>query len=458
MSIDNDTIAATVSGLLEAEAASAVIPSVGPAAEAAPPATPGPALPPPPPEPASFVAAGVSDGEVEALVLKTLLHRGDSSGSQVASHVCLPRRLVGEVLDRLRDELLVAIKSSAGIHDYLYQLSDAGFQRARRHAEQCNYTGAAPVPLATYVRAIQRQSLQAASLPLAKLTESLGNLTLTPEFISQVAQAINDGRGMFLYGSPGNGKTTLAEQICDAFGQHLWIPRMVGIGGDLLRLFDPSCHEEVAAPQLEGVAYDRRWVLIRRPTVVVGGELTLEQLDARYDQASGISEAPVQMKANGGALLIDDFGRQRVSSAEILNRLIVPLEKQFDFLHLASGRQVQTPFDLLFILSTNLEPRELVDEAFLRRIAYKIEVHNPSEEQFRGLFLSQAEQMGYGLRQETLDGFLQEQYASAGREMRFCHPRDLLRQVKNYCEVHELPREVTPKALAVAVKNYFAGL
>ena len=415
-------------------------------------------FPPPPPEPDDLQRAGLTDADVESLVLKTLMQLGACPGAQVAAQICLPRRLVAEVLDRLREELMIAIKSSAGVHDYIYQLTEAGFARARRFAEQCQYASSAPVPLAAYETAIRRQSIQHVSLRLAQLEQAFANMTLSPEFVSQVAQAINDGRGMFLYGSPGNGKTTLAEQICDAFGQYLWIPRMIGVGGDLVRLFDPSCHEEVQLPQLEATPYDRRWVLIRRPTVVVGGELTLEQLDTSYNAASGISEAPVQLKANGGALLIDDFGRQRVSSTDILNRLIVPLEKQFDFLNLASGRQIQTPFDLLFILSTNLEPKQLVDEAFLRRIPYKIEVQDPSEEQFRALFYTLAGKMGYELADGTLDTLIREHYTREKRPLRFCHPRDLLRQVKNYCEVHELPRQVTPETLAVAVKNYFAGL
>lgn len=430
------------------------------AADWAPPTTESQAshLPPPPPEPESLEHAGLTEGEVESLILKTLLQVNSCTGSQMAASICLPRTMTCVALDRLRDELLIAIKGSAGVHDYNYQLTDAGFQRARRYAEQRNYAGAAPVPLSAYETAIRRQSIQHSKLRLSQLREALSDMTLSDEFTSQVAQAINDGRGMFLYGSPGNGKTTLAEQICDAFGQYIWIPRMLGVGGDLIRLYDASCHQEVDAPQLETTRYDRRWILIRRPTVVVGGELTLEQLDTSYNAASGVSEAPVQLKANGGALLIDDFGRQRVSCTDILNRLIVPLEKQFDFLNLASGRQIQTPFDLLFMLSTNLEPKQLVDEAFLRRIPYKIEVQDPSEEQFRRLFDSLATKMGYQLQPGVIDDLVARHYVAENRPLRFCQPRDLLRQVKNYCEVHELPQQVTTETLDVAVHNYFAGL
>lgn len=438
-------------------------PGVLPAASGLPeqdwtPPTAAAAYPPAPPEPDSLEKAGVSTGEADALVLKTLLQRGNCVGAEVADHVCLPRLIVNEALSRLRDELLVSIKGSAGVNDFLFQLTEAGDACAKRHVEHCRFVGAAPVPLAVYETAIRRQSLKQARLTLAQLSRSLSDLTIQQEFLSQVAQAIADGRGMFLHGPPGNGKTTLAERIVDVFGQYLWIPRMISIGGDLIRLYDPSCHEEVNPPGLDTQRYDRRWVLIRRPTVVVGGELTLDQLDVSFQASAGVSEAPVQLKANGGALLIDDFGRQRVSSTEILNRLIVPLEKGFDFLNLPSGRKMQTPFELLFILSTNLAPGDLVDEAFLRRIPYKIEVHGPTEEEFCSLVRELAPKQGLQVTPQSVEYLLREHFHNHDRVLRFCHPRDLLRQAKNYCTVHELPGAVTEAVWDVAVRNYFVGL
>ena len=434
-------------------------PAADPSPAAAPPAPATKAsYPPPPREPRSLIEAGISESDLDALVLKQLLQNGNSTGGQTATMLCLPRVLVSESLERLREELLVAIKNAAGVGDYLYQLSEAGFARARQYASRSNYVGAAPVPLASYRFAIEHQSLQNAKLDLNQLGKAFADMKLKPKILSRLAQAINDGRGMFLFGNPGNGKTTIAERICDAFGEFLWIPRMIAVGGDLIRLFDPSCHEPVEAEGFEDLAYDRRWVLIRRPTVVVGGELTLEQLDTSYNPATGISEAPVHLKANGGALVIDDFGRQRVSSTDILNRLIVPLEKHFDFLNLASGRQIQVPFDMLFVLSTNLEPRELVDEAFLRRIPYKIEVDDPSEEEFRTLFAVLAQKAGFACTPEAIDYLLKKHYQEADRELRFCQPRDLLRQIKNYCAVHNLPHDITQECLDMAVENYFSAL
>lgn len=411
-----------------------------------------------PPEPQTLAEAGLSEGDVEALVLKTLSQLGNSTGSEVAQEICLSRSLTGETLSRLRDELLIAIKSSAGVNDYIYQLTEAGVARARQHSARCNYVGAAPVPLAVYTEAINQQSIQNSRLKIRQLQAAFADLTLRAELVQQIAQAIHDGRGLFLYGDPGNGKTTIAERIVGAFGQHVWIPRMVSVGGDMLRLFDATCHEPADAGHLAITKYDRRWVLIERPTVVVGGELTLEQLDARYHPSAGISEAPMQMKANGGALVIDDFGRQRVSSTEILNRLIVPLEKQFDYLNLVSGRQIQAPFDLLFILSTNLEPRQLVDEAFLRRIPYKIKVGDPSEFEFRELLERLAEEKGFAIDAGAVDHLLDTHYRPSNRPLRFCHPRDLLRQIHNYCEVMEQPRRVCKDSINAAVMNYFSTL
>lgn len=421
-------------------------------------ASPTVRLPAPPREPRTLAEAGLSDSDVESLVLKQLLQHGNQSGGQAAAHLCLPRLLVTTALEHLREELLVSIKQSVGVGDYLYQLTEAGFNRARQHAARSNYVGAAPVPLAAYQAAIKHQSIQNTKLRLDQLATAFADLKLQSKMLSRLAQAINDGRGMFLFGNPGNGKTTIAERICDAFGEYLWIPRMVHVGGDLIRLYDPSCHQPVDLSPLDGQSFDRRWILIRRPTVVVGGELTLAQLDTSYNAATGISEAPVHMKANGGALVIDDFGRQRVSSTDILNRLIVPLEKSFDFLNLASGRQIQVPFDMLFVLSTNLEPRDLVDEAFLRRIPYKIEVADPTEEEFRALFAVLAQKSRFACPPQAIDYLIEVHYRRTNRPLRFCHPRDLLRQIRNYCEVHELPAEVTSECLDMAVENYFSAL
>jgi hypothetical protein len=414
-------------------------------------------LPSVPQEPATLAESGLPKAELESLVLKLLLQRGPCAGSIVAEVLCLPRSIVIDALDCLRTELLVTIKASSGIQDFVFQLTDAGFNRAQQHAARCNFVGAAPVVFEDYVASIVRQSLQTATFTLEQLRRALSSMVLQPSLLSPIGQALNDGRGLFLYGAPGNGKTSIAERVCHAFGQSVWIPQVITIHGELMRLYDPSCHEAVKPPQLEGLKYDRRWVLIRRPTIVVGGELTLDYLETRFNTAAGIAEAPVQLKSNCGALVIDDFGRQRVSCTDILNRLIVPLEKHYDFLYLASGRQIQVPFDQLLVLSTNLEPRQLLDEAFLRRIPYKIEVGDPTEIQFRDLLHAQAATLGFETEAGAIDHLVEQHYHRAHRPFRFCHPRDLLRQIKNFCEVHAQPKRLTADNFDLAVQNYFAG-
>ncbi len=411
-----------------------------------------------PPEPHTLGEAGLTDGDVERLVLKLLLFRGTSTGRSASEQLHLPRQLVMEALERVRAELLVAIKGSAGIEDYAFQLTEAGMDRANRLAKQNSYADVAPVRLEDYVKSVEAQSLAKSKLSLDNLRGTFRDFRMSPTLMGQLGQALNDGRGLFLYGPPGNGKTSISELAVEAFGEYVWIPYTINIDGELVRLFDPRSHRPAEPSQLEGLSYDRRWVLIHRPTIVVGGELSMSQMDLQVNEATGICEAPVQLRANCGALVVDDFGRQRMPTSELLNRLIVPMEKQRDFLNLPSGRQVSAPFDLLLVFSTNLEPKELVDEAFLRRIPYKIEVHGPDEREFIDLFTELANKAGAICDADAITRLLEHHYKAVHRPLRYCHPRDLLRQVKNYCEFHGKPNAVTRETLEVAVTNYFAGL
>lgn len=411
-----------------------------------------------PDEPDGFQQTGLSANDIEALILKHLLNRGTSTGRAIAETIRLPRALVTDLLESLRSELLIAIKGSAGLEDYIFQLTEAGHERAQRLAKQCTYAGVAPVPLESYISAMQLQSLQQSKLKIEDLRATFKDLRLDPTFVSQLGQAINDGRGLFLYGPPGNGKTSVSELVVSSFGEYVWIPHTITIDGELIRLYDPRSHKAVDAPQLEEVKYDRRWILIHRPTIVVGGELTMDQLDLQLNKMTGICEAPVQLRANCGALVVDDFGRQRMPTSELLNRLIVPMEKHHDYLNLSSGRQVSVPFDMLLVFSTNLEPSDLVDEAFLRRIPYKIEVQGPSEAEFISLFVDSAVSQGFQCNESAVGYLVSEHYRKTNRPLRYCHPRDLLRQISNYCEFEGRPREITQESIDVAVRNYFAGL
>ncbi len=278
--------------------------------------------------------------------------------------------------------------------------------------------------------------------------------------LARLGPAINSGRGLFLFGAPGNGKTSIAERVTAAFGQSIWIPRSIGVDGEIMRLFDPMNHEELASEKSDGLldstGIDRRWVCIRRPTIVVGGELTMDNLEVTQNRSTGTSEAPVQLKSNCGTLVIDDFGRQSMSTDELLNRWIVPLEKRYDFLNMANGKKIQVPFDQLIIFSTNLEPRDLVDDAFLRRIPYKIEVIDPSESEFRELFQLMCGSLGMDYREEVIDYLIESHYRPMERPFRCCQPRDLLLQVRNRCRYERRDPELTCDAIDFAVENYFA--
>jgi hypothetical protein len=413
-----------------------------------------------PMEPASFREAQLTDSEVEALILKFLLARGDATGRDIADQVALPFVLVDELLRTMKNDQLVVHKGSAPMNDYQYQLTDIGRERGRRYSAYCSYFGAAPVALDDYILSVQAQSLTHLRPTPEALYQAFEDLLLNKRMLNRLGPALNSGRGLFLYGAPGNGKTSIAERVTAAFGQNIWIPRSLGIDGEIIRLFDPINHEEVPVESCSGVydhrKIDRRWVRIRRPTIVTGGELTMSSLEVTVNTSTGVCEAPLQLKSNCGTLVIDDFGRQRMSIDELLNRWIVPLEKRYDFLNLPNGKKISVPFDQLIVFSTNLEPRDLVDEAFLRRIPYKIEVIDPTEKEFRELFQIMAPKLGFNYRPEPIDYLIETHYKKAGRTFRFCHPRDLLLQIRSFCAYRGQPLELTNESFDLAVDIYFS--
>ena len=410
--------------------------------------------------PETLEDSGLSGDDVERLMLKYLLVRGNCTGRQIAGQIKLSLGILDPLLKQLKRDQLVALVGSAEMGDYTYAITDLGRERARRYTDECTYFGSAPVVLRDYLTAMEAQSIAKQTVTQDDLHHAFADLCISMTMLSRLGPAINSGRGMFLFGPPGNGKTSIAERVTQCFGSTIWIPRSLCVDGDIIRVFDPGVHEEVPLEREEGLfdlsGVDGRWVQIVRPTVIAGGELTMNELEVTQNLQTHICEAPLQLKSNCGTLVIDDFGRQRMPVDELLNRWIVPLEKRYDFLNLPSGKKIQVPFDQLIIFSTNLQPKDLVDGAFLRRIPYKIEVPDPSEPEFREIFRRVSPKLGFQYDEAAVDYLVDRHYREAERPFRSCQPRDLLLQVKNYCAYRIQPRKMTAEAFDFAVENYFS--
>ncbi len=426
-----------------------------PAANAVAPDKPAPFRPRPP---ASLAEAGLTDSMVDAIIFKYLQVVGSASGAKVAGMLALPHPLIVERLADLKGQQLLGYVGAASMGDFTYTLTDAGRERARKCMEESLYIGSAPVPLSAYVESVKAQSITSERPDEQVLREAFGDLLISDRMFATLGPAINSGRGMFLYGFPGNGKTSIAERITRCFGSEVFMPRTLHVDGFLIKLFDAEIHDEIPTPRnsiLKADQIDERWVRIRRPTIVTGGELTMDALEVRYNATTRISEASTQLKSNLGTLVIDDFGRQRMNPFELLNRWIVPLEKRYDFLALANGQKIQVPFDQLLIFSTNLEPRDLVDEAFLRRIPYKINVVDPTEEEFRELFRVMSERLGIAHDGEVVDYVIEEYYRKTERPFRCCQPRDLITLAINQCRYLDQPPRMTRESIDFAAGVYF---
>ena len=413
-----------------------------------------------PAEPYEAENAGLNETLVEAIIYRYLQNVGEAEGRKISEQVKLPFRMVEPILNRLKMEQNVAYKSSTATNDYCYVLTETGRNIARNHLQDCSYYGSCPVPLTHYIASVKYQTIEGQYPRRKDLMAAFHDLLINPKMLDRLGPAVASGRGMFLFGFPGNGKTSIAERVTGAFGKYVWIPRAVDIDGEILRIFDPMCHQLAMPEETGGLlsegGFDKRWVRIERPTVIAGGELTMDMLEVQHNPESNISESSLQLKSNCGTLIIDDFGRQKMAVDALLNRWIVPLEKRYDFLNMASGKKIQVPFDQLVVFSTNLEPKDLVDDAFLRRIPYKIEITDPPEADFRKLFQIMAKVLKVPYNQACIDYLIETHYKPINRPMRMCQPRDLLLQVKNYCLYNDLPIDLKNEYFDYACDNYFA--
>lgn len=416
-----------------------------------------------PPPVNSIEDTGLNMLALAELVLKVLYFSGNLTGYQIAEIVKLPfNGVVDQLMEYLKRERAVEVKGSGGIGEgaYQYVITGVGIERAREALERSHYAGPAPVPLEFYNKAIKEQHQRVRVTPQV-LDQALSHLVISQKIRDMVGPAVNSGRSIFLYGPPGNGKTTISEAVGRVvLGKGMYIPYAIDIDGQVVNVFD-SVNHELADDQPNGsgrLRSDPRWVRIKRPVIMVGGELTLESLDLVYDPINKFYEAPFQVKANGGMFLIDDFGRQQVRPRDLLNRWIVPLEKRIDFLTLHTGRKLEVPFDVLIVFSTNLEPRDLVDEAFLRRIRHKIEIIDPTYEEFREIFIRVAAAHGLPYDDRMLAYLIQEWYIKEDRSLRAVHPRDLIGQMKDIASYLGVPFEMTRDLIDRACEAYFVEL
>jgi predicted ATPase with chaperone activity len=411
-------------------------------------------------EPQSIEQTGLEMIFIADLSLKVIYFQGMITAQALSEHLCLPYfNVLERALSYLKREEYVEVSGSSGFGElaYQYTLTPKGSLRAQEQIDRTAYAGPAPVTLDSYQSMVLSQAEGPERVSRDEVIEAMKDMVVADATLDQIGQAVNTGRSMFLFGEPGNGKTAIAERMASLLGGYVLIPHAITVDGQIIKVLDAQNHEPVPVPPGR-VEFDRRWVLCKRPAVMVGGELTLSSLDLVYDPISKVYEAPLQMKANNGMFLIDDFGRQQVRPSDLLNRWIVPLEKRVDFLTLKTGKKIEMPFEEVIVFSTNLKPKELVDDAFLRRIQSKINVVNPTANQFREIFKRQCEHFNIPFDQQGLVYLLREHYVKQQRELRACHPRDLLRILVGLAKYLNKRPGLEPELVDRACQSYFVDL
>jgi hypothetical protein len=417
--------------------------------------------PTPPPPPATIAETGLNPDTLSQLLLKTLVG-GESSGTGLADKLRLPYSVLESLIQHARVEKLVEVRGAAGTGSagYRYVLTDLGRDRANQYLDMSRYVGPAPVPLAQYNAYVRACMAARPFVDKHILVSGFDGLVVNKGMLDQLGPAVNSGKSLFLYGAPGNGKTVIAQGIGKSLGTEMFVPFAMDVDGQTITMFDPVNHTLLSGPNDSGSvvaasSQDRRWERIQRPVVVVGGELTLEMLDLTFNPISRFYEAPIQLKANGGVFVVDDFGRQRIPPRDLLNRWIVPLESRVDFLTLHTGRKFETPFNVLIIFATNLKPESLADEAFLRRIPYKIMAKNPTMDEFCQIFELNCRRRNIAFDPVLVEYLNRKYYQPRRLQMRACHPRDLVEQVVDRCRYYGRELAITRELLDAACASYF---
>jgi hypothetical protein len=406
-----------------------------------------------PPTPEELAETGIHEAFLCDLALKHVAMLPEPTTISVADRLHLPRALTEELLYHLYREKLIEMRIQSAVGATRYAMLDHGWERVTRLHTQSGYLGPAPVSLDDYAHMMRLQAVPSRAASMENVRSAFHDLVLPDSLLQTLGCVINSRSSLFLTGLPGTGKTAVSERMNAALSGTIWIPYAIEIDGQIIRIYDAHSHRAVKQED-SLIEHDRRWIEIQRPLIIVGGELTLDNTDLTWSESAKFYEAPFQVKSNGGTLVIDDFGRQRVSPQDLLNRWILPLERRVDFLTLHSGKKIEVPFEQLVVFSTNLEERDLVDEAFLRRMGYRARVEPPTPGAFIEIFKRTATNRGIVVNQDCLDHVIQK-YVAEKRVMKGCEPRDLLNKVNDICLFEGRPAQLTTELIDLAWGNYF---
>ncbi|HTU90637.1 MAG TPA: hypothetical protein VMF69_11230 [Gemmataceae bacterium] len=406
--------------------------------------------------PANIASAQLEQGVLSDLIIRLAYTVARFSTDWVCKQLHLSLPLAQEVLDEVCSEGLVEETMRVSEARSHFRITDRGREHGGRLREVCCYVGPAPVSLETYTAMLRWQFANSVAVRPEHVTAAFSGMVLSSKVVQLAGLAVSSGRSLFVYGPPGNGKSSLGRMIHAAFPDDYWIPYAISTGDSVIRLFDPHVHHAVEIPAEQAAAIDPRWIRIRRPLVIVGGELTLDLLDLIFVPSQRYYEAPPHLKANGGVFLVDDFGRERVSPEQLLNRFITPMEYQIDYFTLRTGQKIQVPLRNVLIIATNLSLENVTDPAFLRRMGYRVYLGAPTPEQYARIFQSYAQRQGVAVAPEILEQLL-ERYRVQNRELRACEPRDLIERARDICRFHGRSLELSPKVLDLAWIGYFGN-